>query len=36
MLYAGTGMPIQFLYYDSGYGDNSATDALQVAIFPVP
>jgi hypothetical protein len=36
MLHAGTGMPIQFLYYDSGYGDNSATDALEVAIFPLP
>jgi hypothetical protein len=36
MLHAGTGMPIQFLYYDSGYGDNSPTDALTVAIFPVP
>jgi hypothetical protein len=36
MLVAGTGMPLSFLYYDSGYGDNSATDALSVIIFPVP
>jgi hypothetical protein len=36
MLYAGTGKPISFLYYDSGYGDNSTTDTLTVRIFPVP
>jgi hypothetical protein len=36
MLYAGTGKPISFLYYDSGYGDNSPTDKLTVQIFPAP
>jgi hypothetical protein len=36
MLFAGTGMPISFLYYDSGYGDNSPTETLTVQVFPVP
>lgn len=36
MLYAGTGQPIHFHYYDSGYGDNSPTDRLTVKVFPVP
>lgn len=36
MLFAGTGNPIGFSYYDSGYGDNSATDKLTVQVFPVP
>jgi hypothetical protein len=36
MLYAGTGKPISFLYYDSGYGDNSPTQTLTVQIFPAP
>jgi hypothetical protein len=36
MLYNGTGNPISFLYYDSGYGDNSMTDTVTVGIFPVP
>jgi hypothetical protein len=36
MLYAGTGGPIHFHYYDSGYGDNSPTDRLTVKVFPVP
>jgi hypothetical protein len=36
MLFAGTGNPIAFYYYDSGYGDNSTTDKLTVQIFPVP
>jgi hypothetical protein len=36
MLYAGTGSPISFLYFDSGYGDNSATDTLTMNIFPTP
>jgi hypothetical protein len=35
-LYVGTGKPIQFLYFDSGYGDNSATDTLTVRVFPAP
>jgi hypothetical protein len=36
MLFAGTGQPISFLYYDSGYGDNSPTDTITLRIFPVP
>ena len=32
MLLAGTGNPIQFNYYDSGYGDNSATVKLTVRL----
>lgn len=36
MLYAGTGSPISFLYFDSAYGDNIATDAFPMSIFPVP
>ncbi len=36
MLFTGTGKPIQFLYYDSGYGDNSPTDQLAVRIFAAP
>jgi hypothetical protein len=36
MLYSGTGSPISFLYFDSGYGDNSATDTLTINIFPTP
>jgi hypothetical protein len=36
MTFVGTGKPIQFLYFDSGYGDNSPTDKLTVKIFDVP
>jgi hypothetical protein len=36
MLFTGTGKPIQFLYFDSGYGDNSPTDKLSVKIFIAP
>jgi hypothetical protein len=36
MLFVGTGKVIQFLYFDSGYGDNSPTDRLTVKIFDVP
>jgi hypothetical protein len=36
MVFAGTGKPIQFLYFDSGYGDNSPTDKLTVKIFEAP
>jgi hypothetical protein len=36
MLYLGGGAPIQFMYYDSGYTDNSATDQLTVQVFAVP
>jgi hypothetical protein len=36
MLFAGTGNPVAFYYYDSGYGDNSTTDKLTVQIFSVP
>jgi hypothetical protein len=36
MLFAGTGQPIYFHYYDAGYADNSPTDRLTVKIFPVP
>jgi hypothetical protein len=36
MVFTGTGKPIQFLYIDSGYGDNSPTDKLSVKVFDVP
>lgn len=36
LLFAGTGNPISFTYYDAGYGDNSTTDKLTVQIFAVP
>jgi len=36
LLYLGGGVPIQFMYYDSGYTDNSATDQLTVQVFAVP
>ena len=38
MLFAGTGRPIHFFFYDvkGGYGDNSKTDTLTVKIFPAP
>jgi hypothetical protein len=36
MLFAGTGQPIHFHYYDVGYGDNSKTDRLTVNVYPVP
>ncbi len=32
MLFAGTGNPIQFDYYDSNYGDNSTTVKLTVTV----
>jgi hypothetical protein len=35
MPFTGTGKPIQFLYFDSGYGDNG-TDKLTVKIFAAP
>jgi hypothetical protein len=36
MLYTGTGNPISFLYFDSVYSDNTATDTITVNIFPTP
>lgn len=38
MLFAGTGRPVHFFFYDvkGGYGDNSKTDTLTVKVFPVP
>jgi hypothetical protein len=37
MLFAGTGSPIGFMYYDVGdYGDNSTTAMLPVQILKVP
>jgi hypothetical protein len=36
MLFAGTGRPIALNYHDSGYGDNSKTDALTFKIFATP
>jgi hypothetical protein len=35
MVYAGTGKPISFVYFDSGYGDNQHFDVM-VRIFPMP
>jgi hypothetical protein len=36
MLLSGTGRPIALNYHDSGYGDNSKTDALTFKIFAAP
>jgi hypothetical protein len=36
ILFAGTGQPIHFHYYDSVYSDNSPTDRLMVEVFAVP
>jgi hypothetical protein len=36
MVFAGTGQPIQFLYFDSGYGDNGPMDKIAVKIFAAP
>jgi hypothetical protein len=36
MLYAGTGKPISFLYFDSNYGDNSTTIKLTVRLYGAP
>ena len=36
MLYAGTGKPISFLYFDSNYGDNSTTVKLTVRLYSTP
>jgi hypothetical protein len=36
MLYTGTGNPIEFNYYDSGYGDNSTTVTLTVRVRALP
>ncbi len=36
MLFLGTGRPIHFLYWDSGYGDNSTTARLAVKLFDLP
>jgi hypothetical protein len=36
MVFVGTGKPIQFLFFDSGYGDNAPTDKLSVKLFDVP
>jgi hypothetical protein len=36
MVYLGTGKPLELVYIDSGYGDNSPTDALSVKIFDLP
>jgi hypothetical protein len=36
MVFTGTGKPIAFSYFDSGYGDNSPTDALSVKIYEAP
>jgi hypothetical protein len=36
MLFTGTGNPIQFNYYDSGYGDNSTSVTLAVQVRALP
>lgn len=38
LLFAGTGKPIQFMFYDvdGGYGDNSPTEALTVKVYALP
>jgi hypothetical protein len=36
MVFTGTGKPVQLLYFDSGYGDNSQTDKLTVRLFAAP
>ncbi len=36
LLFVGTGKPIALAYHDTGYGDNSKTDALTVKVFATP
>jgi hypothetical protein len=36
MIFVGTGKPINFLYYDTDYSDNSTTETLTVKIYPTP
>jgi rhamnogalacturonyl hydrolase YesR len=36
MIFVGTGKPINFLYYDTAYGDNSTTETLAVSIYTAP
>lgn len=36
MVFTGTGHTIDYIYYDSGYGDNLASDHLTVRVFAAP
>jgi hypothetical protein len=36
LVYPGTGKPISFLYFDSGYGDNKPASDVLVRVFPMP
>jgi hypothetical protein len=36
MIYPGTGKPIGFGYFDSGYGDNKPAEAVLAMVYPLP
>ena len=36
MIYPGTGKPISFMYFDSGYGDNNPPFDVLARVFPLP
>jgi hypothetical protein len=36
MIYPGTGKPIGFGYFDSGYGDNKPPEAVLAMVYPLP
>jgi hypothetical protein len=36
MIYPGTGKPVSFLYFDSGYGDNKPPFDVLAAVYPLP
>jgi hypothetical protein len=36
MIYPGTGKPIGFGYFDSGYGDNKPAEAVLGMVYPLP
>jgi hypothetical protein len=36
MMFTGTGHTVDFIFYDSGFGDNLATDHMTVRVFPAP
>jgi hypothetical protein len=35
MVYPGTGKPVTYVYFDSGYGDNKDYDVLSI-VYPMP
>jgi hypothetical protein len=36
LLYTGTGKPVSFLYFDSGYGDNQPAASVLARVFALP